>query len=200
MKFYTIVLLLSFFTANVRSFILSKGKNISFTSKCSLDLCKEKSKLVLSLSQNEELVAVTPASDKNMETAWRYIKKPLLRIGKSGLSESHGNSLRDLLSQHGAVKVKINTGKLGSLEEAFEQLKILTENAGADKGVELLRSRPSDSTVMIGASGIRDLIQKGEFPSKKSLEWEAKKKQFKAEKKAEAREARENARRKRGEY
>lgn len=51
--------------------------------------------------------------DVKMEKVWRYIKKPLLRIGSKGLTESHGNSLKELLAQHDAVKVKVNTGKLG---------------------------------------------------------------------------------------
>mmetsp|Transcript_5230 Transcript_5230/g.7069 ORF Transcript_5230/g.7069 Transcript_5230/m.7069 type:complete len:188 (-) Transcript_5230:181-744(-) len=136
--------------------------------------------------------------DKNMEIAWRHIKKPLLRIGKSGMTESHGNSLRDLLSQHQAVKVKINTNKLGTLEEVFYQLKEYTENAGSSKGVELLRVRPSDSTIMVGSAGLSELISQGEFPSKKALEIQAYKRQKVAEKKQEAREAREQARLKRG--
>ena len=135
--------------------------------------------------------------DKNMEVVWRHIKKPLLRIGKSGMTESHGNSLKDLLDQHGAVKVKINTGKLGTLEEVFAELKVLAEKAGAEEGIDLLRIRPSDSTVMIGAAGIRDKIDEGSFPSKESLEKEARRKQFIAEKKAKSREAREKSENKR---
>lgn len=131
--------------------------------------------------------------DPKMEIAWRYIKKPLLRIGKTGMTDSHGNSLRDLLSQHGAVKVKINTSKLGALEDVFAQLKTLAEKAGADEGVELLRVRPSDSTIMIGAAGLGEQIQDGAFPSKEALEKVARRKQWIAEKKAVAREAKEKA-------
>jgi len=50
----------------------------------------------------------------NMELAWRYAKKPLLRIGSKGATLTHGNSLRQLLDAHTVVKVKINTRKFGA--------------------------------------------------------------------------------------
>lgn len=53
-----------------------------------------------------------------MELAWRHIKKPLLRIGKNGLSTNHANSLKELLEQHNVVKIKINTNRLGKEEVA----------------------------------------------------------------------------------
>lgn len=49
----------------------------------------------------------------NTELAWRYAKKPLLRIGSKGATLTHGNSLRQLLESHTAVKVKVNTRKFG---------------------------------------------------------------------------------------
>lgn len=47
------------------------------------------------------------------ELAWRYAKKPLLRIGSKGATLTHGNFLRQLLESHTAVKVKVNTRKFG---------------------------------------------------------------------------------------
>ncbi|GAB5364231.1 hypothetical protein AAMO2058_000951700 [Amorphochlora amoebiformis] len=46
--------------------------------------------------------------DPAREKAWRSVKKPLLRLGSSGIQDSHANSLLDLLSAHGLVKVKFN--------------------------------------------------------------------------------------------
>ena len=43
------------------------------------------------------------------EILWRHVKKPLLRLGAKGASVSHGNSLKQLLEDHTAVKVKVNT-------------------------------------------------------------------------------------------
>lgn len=48
-----------------------------------------------------------------LETAWRYVKKPLLSIGAKGATFSHGNSLRQLLEAHTIVKVKVNTKQFG---------------------------------------------------------------------------------------
>ena len=49
----------------------------------------------------------------DLEKTWRYIKKPLLSIGGKGASASHGNSLRELLESHTAVKVKVNMKPFG---------------------------------------------------------------------------------------
>jgi len=49
-----------------------------------------------------------------MEKTWRYIKKPLLSIGAKGATFSHGNSLRQLLEAHTAVKVKVNIKQFGT--------------------------------------------------------------------------------------
>jgi len=46
--------------------------------------------------------------EENMERAWRHAKKPLLRIGKHGAGETHGNALKELLAAHTVVKVKVN--------------------------------------------------------------------------------------------
>jgi len=107
-----------------------------------------------------------------VESVWRYVKKPLLRIGNKGASKSHGNSLRQLLEDHGAVKVKVNTNQFGSLDEAFEVLRKLTEEAGADPGVELLQARKLDKTILVGRAGTMEAIRVGDFPPSEEEEEE----------------------------
>jgi len=63
---------------------------------------------------NDTVQPPPPVLD-NMEKTWRHVKKPMLRIGSKGAAPSHGNSLRELLEQHDAVKVKVNTYKLGEI-------------------------------------------------------------------------------------
>mmetsp|Transcript_21178 Transcript_21178/g.32182 ORF Transcript_21178/g.32182 Transcript_21178/m.32182 type:complete len:159 (+) Transcript_21178:144-620(+) len=111
----------------------------------------------LEMTQNEEL-------DVGLETAWRYVKKPLLRIGGKGLSDTIGNSLCELLNAHTAVKVKVNTNKLGSLEDVFEDMKLLVESSGKIKGVELLQFRNVENTIMFGLEGTQELIRTGLYP------------------------------------
>ena len=57
-----------------------------------------------------------PETLDEVEKAWRYVKKPLLSIGAKGAKISHGNSLRQLLDSHTAVKVKVNTNKFGKFQ------------------------------------------------------------------------------------
>ena len=99
-----------------------------------------------------------------VEKAWRYAKKPLLRIGNKGATLTHGNSLRQLLNDHTVVKVKINTGKLGTLEEAFDALKQLAEQSGASSDLECIHTRPSENTILFGLPGTLSNIQSGDFP------------------------------------
>jgi len=98
------------------------------------------------------------------EKAWRHIKKPFLRIGSKGAKLSHGSSLKELLYDHTAVKVKINTNKMGTLEEAFEILKKLTEDSGGESRIELIKVRTSQNIIMLGRPGTRDMIAAGEYP------------------------------------
>jgi RNA-binding protein YhbY len=51
--------------------------------------------------------------DKLMEKVWRYVKKPLISVGGKGVTNKHGNSLRQLLDDHTAVKVKFNLKAFG---------------------------------------------------------------------------------------
>ena len=99
-----------------------------------------------------------------VEKAWRYAKKPLLRIGNKGATLTHGNSLRQLLDDHTVVKVKINTGKLGTLEEAFDVLKELAQQSGASSDLECIHTRPSENTILFGLPGTLSNIQSGDFP------------------------------------
>ena len=109
----------------------------------------------------------TPA----MERTWRYVKKPLLRIGAKGAAPSHGNSLRQLLEDHGAVKVKINTAPYnGDLEAAFETLKQLAVNSGAPVDIELLQSREAEQIILVSLPGIRKRIETGDFPPVETTE------------------------------
>jgi hypothetical protein len=62
---------------------------------------------------DEQLVLPEMKDLKGAELAWRYAKKPLLRIGVKGATMTHGNSLRQLLEAHTVVKVKVNTQKFG---------------------------------------------------------------------------------------
>jgi len=98
------------------------------------------------------------------EKAWRHIKKPFLRIGSKGAKLSHGSSLKELLYDHTAVKVKINTNKMGTLEEAFEILKKLTEDSGGESSIELIKVRTSQNIIMLGRPGTREMIAAGEYP------------------------------------
>uniref|UniRef100_A0A7S2R0N8 CRM domain-containing protein n=1 Tax=Eucampia antarctica TaxID=49252 RepID=A0A7S2R0N8_9STRA len=106
---------------------------------------------------------------EGVEKAWRYAKKPLVRLGnKKGATAAHGNSLRQLLEDHTVVKVKINTGKLGSLQEAFEILKTLAQQSSATTNdveeYELIHVRPSENTILVGLPGTLAKIQSGDFP------------------------------------
>jgi len=65
-------------------------------------------------SQQREYTGILFSTENdNMEKTWRYIKKPLLRVGSKGATTSHGNSLRELLASHKVVKVKVNGLKEG---------------------------------------------------------------------------------------
>jgi hypothetical protein len=113
----------------------------------------------------EEVSSAPPI--QGMEKAWRYVKKPLLSIGSKGASASHGNSLRQLLESHKAVKVKVvNTQvfPVPTLDGAFEQLRDLAVAAGAPPSLELLQARPSERILLIGWPGTREQIGTGEFP------------------------------------
>ncbi len=103
--------------------------------------------------------------NEGISRAWRSVPKPLLRIGGKGIAKSHGNSLRELLNAHTVVKVKINSTKLGSLEDAFETIKKVVEESQEFKGVELIHIRKSENTIMLGKAGTMDEIREGTFPS-----------------------------------
>jgi RNA-binding protein YhbY len=98
------------------------------------------------------------------EKAWRYAKKPLLRIGAKGATHSHGNSLRQLLDDHTVVKVKVNPRKFGTLENAFEALRDLAEENGAEPGIEMIQIREKDRIILFGAPGTMKRMKEGGFP------------------------------------
>lgn len=107
---------------------------------------------------------IPSSSNPAVEKAWKYVKKPLLRVGAHGVGTSHGNSLRELLNAHTIVKVKVNSISLGSLEQVFHILKDHAEKAGAPSGMELLMSKASANTILIGMPGSLERIKNGEFP------------------------------------
>jgi len=102
----------------------------------------------------------------NRQKAWQHAKKPLLRIGGKGATKTHGNSLRQLLDQHTVVKVKVNPSAFedNSLLNAFEVLKQLAVDSGANDGMELIHIRTSDKVILFGKEGTLDLIDAGDFP------------------------------------
>jgi RNA-binding protein YhbY len=101
-------------------------------------------------------------TSKNMEMAWRYIKKPLLSIGSKGVVPSHATSLRDLLLAHTAVKIKIRHAD--GLEAGFQRFAQLLSD---QHELELLHCRESDGIIMVGGKGTIDLIESGKFPPAK---------------------------------
>lgn len=101
----------------------------------------------------------------NAEKAWRHVKKPLLSIGSKGASPTHGNSLRQLLESHTAVKVKINNSNFAStVQSTCQQLLDFAIQSGAPSGIEVIQARTSERIVLFGMPGTIDKIARGEFP------------------------------------
>ncbi|KAL7430430.1 hypothetical protein ACHAXM_002191 [Skeletonema potamos] len=123
------------------------------------------SPLQSSSDNNLNSAAFEPLSG-NRQKAWQHAKKPLLRIGGKGATKTHGNSLRQLLDQHTVVKVKVNPSAFeeGSLLNAFEVLKQLAVESGANDGMELIHIRTSDKVILFGKEGTLGLIDSGDFP------------------------------------
>jgi len=67
----------------------------------------------------------------------------------------------ELLDDHTVVKVKINTTKLGTLEEVA---KMLMDRCTSDGAVELIHVRESENTVMLGKDGALGMILDGSYP------------------------------------
>jgi len=154
------------------SFIaLKKSPFGGFQLSCPIHtLSRHTSALSSSSSPEDEIMheddeSIVPSSiNPAVEKAWKYVKKPLLRVGAQGVAASHGNSLRELLNAHTIVKVKVNSISIGSLEQVFYILKDQAEKAGATHGIELLLSKASANTILIGQPGSLERINKGEFP------------------------------------
>ena len=53
---------------------------------------------------------------------------------------------------------------IGTLEEAFNVLRVLAETSGAPEGIELLQWRNSANTIMFGKPGMTEQIEKGLYP------------------------------------
>ena len=99
------------------------------------------------------------------ERAWRYAKKPLLRIGSKGATHAHGNSLRQLLEDHTVVRVKVNTKKFNnSVQQAYEVLRGLAIENGAPADLELIQLREGSKEIMFGMPGTLEKMEQGIFP------------------------------------
>jgi RNA-binding protein YhbY len=156
-------LLLSLKIAAVDSFsvqmsrVLTRATQKTTTALCGTD--SDEDAFVL-----DEVDTVPVKELAYMEKTWRYAKKPLLRIGSKGATATHGNSLRQLLEDHTVCKVKINTNKCGSLQNAFEILRKLAEESGAPEDIELIQARDGERVILFGLPGTLERIEKGEFP------------------------------------
>lgn len=77
----------------------------------------------LSTTRTSQTCLFGTSTDEAKEIVWRHVKKPLLRLGAKGASASHGNSLKQLLEDHTAVKVKVNTKPYDG-KNVFIQIKL----------------------------------------------------------------------------
>ena len=124
---------------------------------------------------------------KQMERVWRYHKKPLLSIGaQKGPTYKHGNSLRELLQHHTAVKVKVQlllyqsssaspsdtttTSRSSSnirdqMIQVYEQLKAYTVQSDPSLAdMELLQVRGNERILLVGLPGTTRQIRNGTYP------------------------------------
>jgi len=122
----------------------------------------------------------TTMEEQQIEKVWRHIKKPLLRIGKSGVNVSHVNSLLELLDAHGAVKVKINSNKLGNLEDVARSIAEgaavarPSEDDQSSPSAQILRVRFMDRTILFGRSGLETEVASGKYPPAPAPKWVSK--------------------------
>jgi RNA-binding protein YhbY len=113
----------------------------------------------------EFLLEDSPVALDATEMAWRYAKKPLLRIGSKGATHSHGNSLRQLLLDHTVVKVKVNTKKFNnSVQQAYETLRTLAVENGAPDDIELIQLREGSKEILFAMPGTLKKMEQGSFP------------------------------------
>lgn len=59
-------------------------------------------------SSNGDPISFT---DEEQRQLWDSVSRSLLKLGKSGLSDTHVNSLKELLAAHKLVKVQLNAAK-----------------------------------------------------------------------------------------
>ena len=144
--------------------MLSKSSFSTSSSRSRKNSNHKKSNFQIQFSAEDEGLEQDSALRGGIDKAWKHVKKPLLRIGGKGVSDSHGNSLKELLNAHTVVKVKINSTKLGSFEDVFEALKAAVEKKGDMKDVELLHIRKSENTLLLGKGGTMENIRIGAYP------------------------------------
>jgi hypothetical protein len=111
-------------------------------------------------------ITLTTPLEEGIERTWRYVKKPLLRIGSKGATKTHGNSLRQLLQDHTVVKVKINHDKpfQSSLHNAYTILRDYAIECGAPPNIELIQIRSIEKMILFGLPGTLERIRNNEFP------------------------------------
>mmetsp|Transcript_29943 Transcript_29943/g.51143 ORF Transcript_29943/g.51143 Transcript_29943/m.51143 type:complete len:171 (-) Transcript_29943:484-996(-) len=156
--------MMSRFLSSLLSLALLLSQSLAFVIPNS-QLCSNHQSWLLKSSSSDNNPAFEQLSGKRQK-AWQHAKKPLLRIGGKGATKTHGNSLRQLLDQHTVVKVKVNPSAFedNSLLNAFEVLKQLAVDSGANDGMELIHIRTSDKVILFGKEGTLDLIDAGDFP------------------------------------
>jgi len=160
MKYIVLSLAITASLVNAFAVLPKTSLSLPFSTNQRMNILQMSNDDSVDTTDEESASPPSPGVDK----AWKHIKKPMLRIGGKGVTETHGNSLRELLNAHTAVKVKINTHKLGSLEAAFDEIKGLAEKSGEIEGIELIHIRNSDNMIMFGKEGTMDMIRSGEFP------------------------------------
>lgn len=74
---------------------------------------------------------------------WQGHPKPLLRIGRNGVQDSHVRSLRELAAAHKVVRVKVSDGAMDGAK--------LGEDLAARSGLRLVAVHPSGRHLLFGA-------------------------------------------------
>jgi RNA-binding protein YhbY len=87
-------------------------------------------------------------TEKEQQALWNSVSRALLRLGKTGVTESHARSLGELLTAHKLVKVQHNGCRGDPAALAAAAAALQEQSAGA---AELLHVK--GSTLLFGSSG-----------------------------------------------
>jgi len=128
---------------------------------------------------NDVPISAPTMDEEDVEKVWRHVRKAMLRIGASGVTPSHANSLLELLDAHGAVKVKISTDRAGKLDEVARSLaeraaEIRPPSHDGPAPAEVLRVRGMDRTVLFGIGGLAAKVVAGKYPPAPKAKWVSK--------------------------